>query len=398
MKSNGILIFYHLRANSGFAIGRHEPDFFQMAEVLTGDINKIHLGYPSYEKGFPSYVNKEFNNFIQFNSGEKNKKQLKELYRYIKNNNIDVAFGFDQPVSCPAYSAMRDAGIKLIVSYWGAPMSSKNHGIKLFLKKMEVKFRRNKPDHYIFQSKAMANLAVNGRGISSKEVSIIYNAVDTDIFKPDILFKTYACRTFDIPLDRKIVFYSGHMEERKGVHIIIEAANELIRSRGRKDVHFLLLGNEEGQEKRFGSRYLGTETEKYITFGGYREDINRIIPSCYLGIIASTGWDSLTMSSVEIASSGLPLIVSDLQGLAETVENGKTGYRFPPGNYISLADKIERLLDNPELQKELGSNGRQRAIVMFSKKTHMDSLVKTMQRLYLEAARKENNLHFLITI
>jgi glycosyltransferase involved in cell wall biosynthesis len=178
------------------------------------------------------------------------------------------------------------------------------------------------------------------------------------------------------------------MEERKGVHIIIEAANELIRTRGRKDVHFLFLGNENSQEKRFGKRYLGTETEKFITFGGYRGDINQIHPSCYLGVIASTGWDSLTMSAVEIACSGLPLIVSNLQGLGETVEDGKTGYLFPAGDHIALADKIERLLDNPGLQNELGSNARRRVIVMFSKRTHIDTLVTTMSRLYLKAVTK----------
>lgn len=389
MRPEGILIFYHCRANSGFAVGRHEPDFFHMAEILTKDINKIHLGYPSYEKGLPSYVSNGFTNLIRFDSTVGNKKELGEIYNYIKRNHIDVAFGFDQPVWCPAYSAMRDAGIKLMVSYWGAPMSPKNHGIKLFLKKMEVKLRRNKPDHFIFQSKGMANLAVNGRGVSGKNVSVIYNAVDTDIFKPNISFKNYAHQVFNIPGNRKIVFYSGHMEERKGVHIIIEAANELIRSRGRKDVHFLFFGNEGGQEKRFETRYVGTETEKFITFGGYRGDINQIHPSCYLGVIASTGWDSLTMSAIEIACSGLPLIASSLEGLEETVEDGKTGYLFAPGDYIALADRIERLLDNGELQKELGSNARQRVLEKFSKKAHMENLVGTMSRLYIEAMSKK---------
>jgi glycosyltransferase involved in cell wall biosynthesis len=228
----------------------------------------------------------------------------------------------------------------------------------------------------------MADTAVYGRGIEPHRVSIIHNAVDTEIFKPDLCCQKYAHQAFNISEDRKIVFYSGHMEERKGVHVIIEAANELIRVRKRKDVHFLFLGNTDGQEKIFEPRYLGTESENFITFGGYREDISRILPSCYVGVIASTGWDSFTMSSMEIASSGLPLIVSNLQGLVETIENGKTGYLIEPSDHIGLAGKIELLLDDPELQKNMGSAGRQRVIENFSHERHIESLVATMRELY----------------
>jgi glycosyltransferase involved in cell wall biosynthesis len=382
MKPNGIFIFYHCESNTGYAIGRHEPDFFKMAKILTGDERKIHLGYSSLAGGIPSYVDKHFNNIIEFDSNDHNSNRLQSIHKYIRSNNIDVGFGFDQPVTRPAYPVMRRAGMKLLVSYWGAPISGINHGIILYLKKLEVKLRRNRPDHYIFQSKAMADSAIYGRGISPRHVTVIHNAVDTDKFKPDMSFVKYAHQVFNIPTNRKIVFYSGHMEERKGVRVIIEAANELIRLRGRRDVHFIFLGNIEREEEKFWPMYSGTETEDHITFGGYRADINHIHPSCYLGVIATTGWDSFTMSSMEIASSGLPLIVSNLQGLSETVEHGITGFLIEPGNHIDLADKIELLLDNPELQKKMGSAGRLRVIERFSLEKHIEMLVSTMQVLY----------------
>lgn len=385
MKPSGILIFYHCKTNTGYAIGRHEPDFFKMAQIIIEDTDRIHLGYTSLDGGKPQYPGKNFNNIIEFDSKKSDKNMLESVYNYIINNKIDVAFGFDQPVACPVYSVMRKAGVKLLVSYWGAPMSSINHGIKLFLKRIEIFLRRNKPDHYIFQSKAMADSAVYGRGIDQRHVSVIHNAVDTEIFKPDHSFQKYAHDIYNIPVDRKIIFYSGHMEERKGVHVIIEAANELIMTRKRNDVHFLFLGNIDGEEERFATMFSGTETERFITFGGYRDDISRIHSSSYCGVIASTGWDSFTMSSMEIASSGLPLIVSELQGLKETVENGITGYLIEPGNCIDLADKIEVLLENPGLQKKMGNAGRQRVVEKFSLDNHIESLVSTMRRLYSNA-------------
>jgi glycosyltransferase involved in cell wall biosynthesis len=382
MNPNGILIFFHCRSNTGYAIGRLETVFFEVAQRLTCDIYKIHLGYPSLAGGVPTFVEKSFENIIEFDSGDSSRKNLDTIHDYIRENKIEVAFGFDQPVWRPAYPVMRKAGIRLFVSYWGAPMSSINNGIKLLLKRMEVKLSRNKPDHFIFESKAMADAAVYGRGIESQRVSVVHTGVDTEKFKPALHNDGYAHQIFKIPKNLKIIFYSGHMEERKGVHVIVEAANELIRVRKRNDVHFLFLGNVDGQEKKFAPMYSGTETEKYITFGGYRDDIYRILPSCYVGVIASTGWDSFPMSSLEMASSGLPLVASKLQGIVEGIENGKTGYLIEPGDHVGLADKIEQLLDNPNLQESMGSAARDWILSKFSREKQIESLTEIMRELY----------------
>jgi glycosyltransferase involved in cell wall biosynthesis len=80
------------------------------------------------------------------------------------------------------------------------------------------------------------------------------------------------------------------------------------------------------------------------------------MPGCYAGIIASTGWDSFPRSSLEMSAAGLPLLVSDLIGLNETVEEGATGLLFSPGNHDELADKIEYLLTNPEQRDTFSRN------------------------------------------
>lgn len=382
MSRDEILVFFHCRSNTGYAIGRLETVFFEMAQRLTGDSDRIHFGYTSLDGGAPTSLADNFRNVIQFDTADSSRKSLDAIHEYIRDNNIRIAFGFDQPVSRPAYGVMRRAGIRLFVSYWGAPMSSINHGSKLLLKRLEVWLRRNKPDYFIFESKAMANTAVYGRGIAKHHVSVIHTGVDTDKFKPSLSDKKYAHKVFGIPEDRRIIFYSGHMEERKGVQVIVEAANELIRIRKRKDVHFLFLGNTDGQEKRFTPMYSGTETEKHVTFGGYRDEIDRILPSSYAGVIASTGWDSFPMSSLEMASSGLPLVASRLQGIVEGIEDGKTGFLIEPGDHIALADRIERFLDNQELQKKMGGAAREWIVDKFSRERQVDRLTTTVRELY----------------
>lgn len=382
MKSDGIMVLFRCRSNTGYAIGRLETVFFEMAQRLMGDSDRIHFCYTSLDGGKPLFLANNFKNVIRFDTADSSRESLDTIHDYIRDNNIKIAFGFDQPVSRPAYPVMRRAGIRLFISYWGAPMSSINHGVKLLLKRLEVGLRVSKPDHFIFESKAMADTAVHGRGISRHHVSVIHTGVDAEKFKPTLLYRTYAHEVFAIPGKRRIIFYSGHMEERKGVHVIVEAANELIRVRKRNDMHFLFLGNKDGQEKRFAPMYSGAETEKHITFGGYRDDIDLILQSSYVGVIASTGWDSFPMSSLEMASSGLPLVASKLQGIVEGIDNGVTGYLIEPGDYIGLADKIELLLDNPELQETMGSAARKWILEKFSRERQIESLTATVRELY----------------
>ena len=59
-----------------------------------------------------------------------------------------------------------------------------------------------------------------------------------------------------------------------------------------------------------------------------------------------------------MAASGLPLVVSNLQGFAETIAKGKTGYSFEPGNHIELSERIIVMLDDTDNRNIMGENAR----------------------------------------
>jgi glycosyltransferase involved in cell wall biosynthesis len=93
---------------------------------------------------------------------------------------------------------------------------------------------------------------------------------------------------------------------------------------------------------------------------GRSSDLPAIFPSCYCGVIPSTGWDSFTYSSIEMAASGLPVVASRLQGLSESVLHERTGLLFEPANSRELAGCLERLLNSPQLAAQYGQEGRRR--------------------------------------
>jgi glycosyltransferase involved in cell wall biosynthesis len=254
-------------------------------------------------------------------------------------------------------------------------MSSINSGWRLAVKKLQVGLLRSCPDHYIFESESMRRTATHGRGISHARTSVVYLGVDCEQFRPADGRSTYAHEVFSIPKDAHLVFYSGHMEPRKGVAVLLRAAR-LIATSGRKDIYFLLLGNRPGEIDQYRDIYVGTAAERQIIFGGYRADIGRLMQSASVGVIASTGWDSFTRSAVEMSATGLPLIVSRLQGLQETIEEGVTGYSFTPGDAEELHNLILRVLGDESLRLSLGAAARARTVGRFSEDQQVDALTR----------------------
>lgn len=372
---------FHVGPATGYAIDSLMETFIQMADRLVVDRKHVHIAFPCMTGLKRCDVLTDFGNLIEFVPSTRDQAQLDFIHDYIREHSIDTVFGFDQPVRQKAYRYMRSAGVRRIVSYQGAPMSDLNRGLRLWLKRLEVMLTPAAPDLYIFESRAMARTAYQGRGIPERQTSIVYLGVDENRYQPAVDVTSLAHNIFGIPKDRKIVYYSGHMEERKGVAVLMHAARDLYDMQGRRDFHFLLLGNRDGEEQRFLDMLEDTGAREHVTFGGYRKDVEQILPGCYIGAIASTGWDSFTMSSLEIAACGLPLLVSRLQGLVETVEEGKTGYTFTPGGHGELATRIGSMLGDPALRERMGASARQRILACFTKQQQIDRLVDVMNKV-----------------
>jgi glycosyltransferase involved in cell wall biosynthesis len=381
-----LLISFHCESNTGYAIEPLERTFLELGRRLMQDDRRIHVAFTSLARGRPASFPESFGNILAFDPRDADPGSHARISEYVREHDIGFVFGFDLPVAAPGYAPLRSGGVRRIVSYQGAPMSSVNSGLKLFLKRLQMRTQRNGPDLFLFESKAMALTATHGRGVPAGRVALTYLGVDAMKYAPVDSRDDYLQRAFGIPPDRTVIYYSGHMEERKGVHVLVETAIDLADRRGRRDFHFLILGNRPGEELRFRQRLAGTAADAHVTFAGYRDDVAEILPRSDIGVIASTGWDSFTMSSLEIASCGLPLAASNLQGLAEAVEDGKTGRLFPPGDHAALAGIIERWIDNPGERRALGAAGRARILAGFTVESHLDRLTAACRRAFdLEA-------------
>jgi glycosyltransferase involved in cell wall biosynthesis len=373
------LFILHTGSNVGYAIAPLETLFYEIGmDLADHDAHRVHLAYRSLTGGFPRSLPSDFENVIAYDFIDTSRRNLAHLAAYVKQHSIRVVLIFDiQPVH-PLFRPLRRAGATTILAYWGAPISSPMPPWKLLLKKLQLAVSPSKVDGLIFESRAMAALATDGRGVPPEMIDVVPLGIDVARFAGD--HTDYAYEALGIPRDRKIVMYAGHMERRKGVHTLIGAAIHLLAERGRSDVCFLICGNTGDQSKELERMYAGMGIDEFVRFGGYRDDLRQIYTSCYCGVIPSTGWDSFPRTSLEMAAAGLPVIASRLQGLPEAVADCETGLLFEPGDVRELARCLETLLDQPELAAQFRRRARERCQREFTLEVQRARLLAAVRR------------------
>ncbi len=366
-------------SNVGYAIGSLETIFYQIfLELSGGDPSRVHFSYRFLTRGAPNSLPDGFRNVFVFDLSDSSRQNAQTLAREVSSRAVDLMVAFDMQPLHPFWSAARRAGASTLLSYWGAPISDRAPAWKLLLKRLQVALSRSRLDGLIFESQAMADYAVMGRGVPREMIDVVHLGVDLERFYPAPSDHVYS--VLGIPPDRKVVVYAGHLQERKGIRTLVEAAIELLHRRGRRDVQFLICGNKGNESKPYERLYDALGIGDWIRFAGYRADMPEIFRSSLCGVIPSSGWDSFPRTSVEMAACALPVVGSRLDGLPEAILDGTTGLLFEPGNATDLADKLEILLDDPELATRYGRAGRDRCERELNLDIQRRSLLEAIRR------------------
>jgi glycosyltransferase involved in cell wall biosynthesis len=78
------------------------------------------------------------------------------------------------------------------------------------------------------------------------------------------------------------------------------------------------------------------------------------------------GNEGFPRTHLEAMSLGLPVVGTNIAGVAEQVVHGTTGLVVPPGNAEALADALARLVADADLRARMGAAGRRRVLERFS--------------------------------
>lgn len=153
----------------------------------------------------------------------------------------------------------------------------------------------------------------------------------------------------------------GRLVAWKGQDLFLEAMGRLAGH----DTQplFLIIGaappGNEGYAARLEDMARQPPLEGRVEFSGHVDDPLAAIASLSVLVVASRTPEPFGRTVVEAMGQGIPVVVPAAGGPAEVVDHGETGLHYPPGDAISLAQAVERLLDDPALARTMSERGRQ---------------------------------------
>ena len=187
----------------------------------------------------------------------------------------------------------------------------------------------------------------------SKGIVRIYNGLDLDRFSPN------GVRADEPPL----VLAVGRLIEKKGFADLVRAC-EIVR-RGRSFRCSIVGKGPLESELKALVRRLGVEDVVKLTGPRPREELLELYrrASVFAApcVVGSDGnRDGLPTVLVEAMALGVPVISTDVTGIPELVENGRTGLLVPQRDPEALAHALDRILSDRAAAMELAASARRR--------------------------------------
>jgi glycosyltransferase involved in cell wall biosynthesis len=169
------------------------------------------------------------------------------------------------------------------------------------------------------------------------------------------------------PADRPYLLFVGRFVEKKGVAHLLDAMRTLEREGAAVDLALVGDGPLAEVLRRQATGL------KHARFLGWlpNHEVRRLMRSalalCVPSVAARTGdAEGLPNVVLEAMACALPVIGSEAGGIAEAVEDGRTGFVVPQADPQAIADAAGRLLGDPALRNSMGDVARAAATARFS--------------------------------
>jgi glycosyltransferase involved in cell wall biosynthesis len=160
------------------------------------------------------------------------------------------------------------------------------------------------------------------------------------------------------------LLYTGRLSIEKGLSVLFESL-KLLREAGR-DYELTLVGDGVDRE-RLEALARELAIDRHLVFAGYRnqDEVGEYLRGSDIFILPSFA-EGVPVSLMEAMASGVPVVATNVGGVAELVESERTGLLVPPADSAALAQAIARYQDDHELRQRVASQGRERVIQQFN--------------------------------
>ena len=197
---------------------------------------------------------------------------------------------------------------------------------------------------------------------------VLGTGIDTDKFIP-----------VPPPNSIPLTVLPARMIRDKGVEEFVEAATRIKQSG--VNARFALVGNNDpGNPTNIPfDRLTQWQKEENVEWWGWQDDVATVISMSHIVCLPSYR-EGLPKILIEAASSGRPIVTTDVPGCREVVTEGENGYLVPAKDPEALKNALLKLINDPEAREKMGKASRNKAVKYFSNEIVNDGIFAVYQK------------------
>ena len=272
--------------------------------------------------------------------------------------------------------AGRLAGVPVVYVLHSQPYLERVQGRRAFFYRQLERVGTLLGGHLVALTGSMADELRRLRIAPASRVTVIYTGIDPRPFGGE-RDRSEARRALGLAPDRPVVGWAGRFNAQKAPLDFVRVAARLARDT--PEVQLLMAGEGPlAQAVRELARELGLE-ERLLTVA-WQEDVPGMLAALDV-YVATSHWEGLPLSLLEAMAAGRAVVATAVDGVAEAVEEGVSGYLTAAGDVESLADRAGRLVRDAELRARVGAAARTRVEARFTAERMMADWEALLERL-----------------
>jgi glycosyltransferase involved in cell wall biosynthesis len=181
----------------------------------------------------------------------------------------------------------------------------------------------------------------------------------------------------------KTILFVGRASYEKGIDYLVEAM-----ARVPKPWNLILVtGGDHLAKVREKVRFLGIEDSVEMPGILNYEDTRTCYARADVVVFPSVWIESFGLVGLEAMANGKPVVAFRTGGISDWLEDQRTGFLVSLKDTEGLAGKIQQLLEDPSLAREMGKNGYERVVRHFNEEIYLKGLLG----IYESAMRKKSS-------
>jgi glycogen synthase len=206
-------------------------------------------------------------------------------------------------------------------------------------------------------SQSMKNEICNHFNIPEKKVDVIPNAIEIEKYQPSI-DRGLVRQRYGVGWGEKLVLCVGRLVSQKGIEYFIRAIPQIAKQF--PEAKYIIVGEGWSRDSLEAEARASGHGNK-IRFTGFASDqeVINLMTSADVLVVPSI-YEPFGIVALEGMATGVPVVASQVDGLAEIIEHDRTGIFVFPKNPESIAWGIKRILSDYDHAKWMTENAKEK--------------------------------------